>query len=81
MPTMAVDRNAAGRLRRGQAALLRPGDPVVEGEVCALDGRDVVALCSAQAGELRPVRVFRAPRRRITVPIPREAAEPTSPAA
>ena len=76
MPTLSVDRNAAGRLRRGQAALLRPGDPVAEGEICALDGGDVVALCSAQAGELKPVRVFRTPRRRITVPVHREVSPP-----
>lgn len=78
MPTMMVDRNAAGRLRRGQAALIRPGDPVADGEICALDGPDVVALCSAQAGELKPVRVFRTPRRRITVPVHREELPPAA---
>lgn len=71
LPEITVDRNAAGRLRRGQSSLLRPGDPLLEedSEIRAMEGGHLVALCRAQAGELRPVRVFRAPRRRITVPI------------
>ncbi|RAH99797.1 tRNA pseudouridine(55) synthase TruB [Acuticoccus sediminis] len=85
LPEMDVDRNAAGRLRRGQGALLRPGDPMLaeDSEICAREGGKLVALCRAQAGELRPVRVFRAPRRRITVPIvaPSERAEAPEPRA
>ncbi|WP_083659931.1 tRNA pseudouridine(55) synthase TruB [Acuticoccus yangtzensis] len=74
LPEIVVDRNAAGRLRRGQGALLRPGDPALEenSEICAMEGGKLVALCRAEAGELRPVRVFKAPRRRITImPTPR----------
>lgn len=68
LPHVMVDRNAAGRLRRGQRTLLRPGDdPVDDGEVCACHGGELVALCTAQLGELQPVRVFARPRRRITV--------------
>ena len=71
LPQIEVDRNAAGRLRRGQGSLLRPGDPMLveDAEIRAMEAGNLVALCRAQAGELRPVRVFRAPRRRITVPV------------
>nr|WP_205648902.1 tRNA pseudouridine(55) synthase TruB [Acuticoccus kandeliae] len=75
LPRFEIDRNAAGRLRRGQSTLLRPGETVGEGDICAMLGDDLVALCSAQAGSLHPVRVFRSPRRRITVPI--NQPEPT----
>ncbi|MCF3936301.1 tRNA pseudouridine(55) synthase TruB [Acuticoccus sp. M5D2P5] len=76
LPRFEIDRNAAGRLRRGQSTLLRPGEDAGEGDICAMLGPDLVALCSAQAGSLHPVRVFRSPRRRITVPI--NQPEPTS---
>ncbi|MBJ3778815.1 tRNA pseudouridine(55) synthase TruB [Acuticoccus mangrovi] len=74
LPAIEIDRNAAGRLRRGQSTLLRPGDLadprlVPSGDIRAMLGGDLVALCSAQAGELYPVRVFRNPRRRLTVPV------------
>lgn len=72
VPSFAVDRNAAGRLRRGQSALIRPGDPVESaGLMRATLGAELIALCQATQGELHPVRVFREPRRRITTPVPR----------
>ena len=63
-----VDRNGAGRLRRGQSILIRPGDPVSAGPMRAMLGEELVALCEVDRGELSPTRVFRAPRRRLTVP-------------
>lgn len=75
LPAFAVDRNGAGRLRRGQSVLVRPGDPSA-GLMRAMLGGDLVALCAAEAGELRPVRVFRAPRRRITVAPATDARAP-----
>lgn len=73
---LEVDRVCAGRLSRGQAALVGPLGSVDDGEVCATVSGTAVALCRAQAGELHPVRVFRAPRKRITVmpPPPAEAS-------
>lgn len=73
LPAFPVDRTAAGRLRRGQSALVRPGDPV-GGFVRAMLGTELVALCSVERGEASPVRVFKAPRRRISV-LPRPAEE------
>jgi tRNA pseudouridine55 synthase len=68
LPAFPVDRNGAGRLRRGQSVLVRPGDPVAEGPMRAMLGGEVVALCTMERGDLQPSRVFRAPRRRLTVP-------------
>lgn len=68
LPRFPVDRNGAGRLRRGQSVLIRPGDPVSAGPMRAMLGDELVALCEAERGELHPTRVFRAARRRITVP-------------
>lgn len=68
LPAFPVDRNGAGRLRRGQSVLVRPGDPVAAGPMRAMLGRELVALGEIQEGALRPARVFRTPRRRITVP-------------
>lgn len=67
LPCFPLDRNGAGRLRRGQSVLIRPGDPAVEGPIRAMLGEELVALCVAERGELQPTRVFRAPRRKITV--------------
>ncbi|MEM6761909.1 MAG: tRNA pseudouridine(55) synthase TruB [Pseudomonadota bacterium] len=66
MPAVEVDRVAAGRLTSGQSAILRPLTDL-EGEFRAMAAGNLVALCRAQHGELHPVRVFRRPRRRITV--------------
>ena len=68
LPVFPVDRNGAGRLRRGQSVLVRPGDPVAEGPMRAMFANDLVALCAVERGTLQPNRVFRAPKRRITVP-------------
>lgn len=86
---VAVDRTAASRLRRGQSALLRPGDDfgitdTHEGECLAVAGPELLAICRAEIGELHPVRVFRSPRRRVTVTAPRPpeddaTAEPRAP--
>lgn len=75
VPRLAVDRIAASRLRRGQASLIRPDDAAcidatADGHLMAVDGTELVALCRAEHGELQPVRVFRSPRRRITVTAP-----------
>ena len=67
LPQFDVDRNAAGRLRRGQATLMRPLCADSDDEIGAIHAGELVALCRAQEGALHPIRVFRSPRRRITV--------------
>jgi len=75
LATLDVDRVAASRLRRGQSAILRIEPTFGEDEdIGALHGGELLALCRAQQGAIQPVRVFRAPRRRITV-MPTEPAE------
>jgi len=60
LPQIAVDRHAAERLRRGQAALLRGRDaPIVEGEAFATCFGDLVAIGIVEAGMFQPNRVFR----------------------
>ncbi|MEO1103544.1 MAG: hypothetical protein AAFW98_07405, partial [Pseudomonadota bacterium] len=88
LDTVTVDKVAASRLRRGQASLVRPLELMEEAEIGAICGGELVALCRAQHGALHPVRVFRSPRRRITVnpkerpsPCDTSSSPPASPSA
>ncbi|MBB4304520.1 tRNA pseudouridine55 synthase [Rhodobium orientis] len=59
LPELAVDTNAAARLRRGQGVILRGRDAPVAGcEVFATCRGQLVALGQVERGELRPIRVF-----------------------
>jgi tRNA pseudouridine55 synthase len=61
MPRIAVDRDAAARLRRGQAILLRGADTPLEGPAYAACGGVVIAVGAIEKGELVPGRVFNLP--------------------
>ncbi len=59
IPALAVDRNQATRIVRGQQVILRGGDaPVNEETVLATWKGKPVALCAVEAGILKPRRVF-----------------------
>jgi tRNA pseudouridine55 synthase len=59
IPALAVDRNDAFRLKRGQSVLLRGHDaPIIKGPVYATLQGSLVAIGEIRRGELRPVRVF-----------------------
>ncbi len=59
IPALAVDRNQAARIVRGQQVILRGGDaPVNEETVLATWKGKPVALCAVEAGVLKPRRVF-----------------------
>lgn len=63
LPQVVIDRQAAERLRRGQAALLRGRDaPILEGEAYATCFGELVAIGEIEAGMFQPNRVFRAGR-------------------
>ncbi len=56
---VAVNRNDEARLRRGQGILMRGRDaPVLGGEVYVTCQGRLVAICTAERGELKPRRVF-----------------------
>ena len=75
LASVKVDRNVASRLRRGQSAIfLENRSDGGDAPVRAMLGEELVALCLAQAGELQPTRVFRTPRRRLTVPVNSQGA-------
>ncbi|OQW49545.1 tRNA pseudouridine(55) synthase TruB [Candidatus Raskinella chloraquaticus] len=60
LPHIAIDRHAAERLRRGQAALLRGRDaPIIEGEAYATCHGELIAIGTVEAGMFQPSRVFR----------------------
>jgi tRNA pseudouridine55 synthase len=61
MPRIAVDRDAAARLRRGQAILLRGQDTPLQGPAYAACGGVVIAVGAIEKGELVPGRVFNLP--------------------
>jgi tRNA pseudouridine55 synthase len=61
MPQVVVDREAAGRLRRGQSILLRGRDAPMGGAAYASCGGVVVAVGAIEHGELIPGRVFNLP--------------------
>ncbi len=59
IPALAIDRNQAARLVRGQQVILRGGDaPANEEVVLATWKGKPVALCAIEAGILKPRRVF-----------------------
>jgi tRNA pseudouridine55 synthase len=61
IPQIAVDRDTAARLRRGQSILLRGRDMPAEGAAFASCGGVVVAVGAIEHGELVPGRVFNLP--------------------
>ncbi len=61
MPRIAVDRDMAARLRRGQAILLRGHDMPLDGPAYAACGGVVIAVGAIEKGELVPGRVFNLP--------------------
>ncbi len=61
MPRIAVDRDAAARLRRGQTVLLRGQDSPMQGPAYAACGGVVIAVGAVEKGELVPGRVFNLP--------------------
>ncbi|PLW76177.1 tRNA pseudouridine(55) synthase TruB [Cohaesibacter celericrescens] len=61
IPALAVNRNAAARLRRGQTVLLRGQDAPIEGFVAAMNAGMLVAICEILEGDLWPRRVFNLP--------------------
>lgn len=58
---IAVDRDAAARLRRGQPLLLRGQDAPTQGAAYAACGGVVIAVGEVEKGELVPGRVFNLP--------------------
>ncbi|TLP47292.1 MULTISPECIES: tRNA pseudouridine(55) synthase TruB [Cohaesibacter] len=61
IPALAINRNAAARLRRGQSVLLRGQDAPIEGYAAAMNAGMLVAICEIIEGELWPRRVFNLP--------------------
>ena len=61
IPALAINRNAAARLRRGQSVLLRGQDAPIDGMVAAMNAGMLVAICEILEGELWPRRVFNLP--------------------
>ncbi len=61
MPRVAVDRESAARLRRGQSILLRGRDAPMGGRAYASCGGVVIAVGAIEHGELVPGRVFNLP--------------------
>lgn len=59
LPQVAVNRDMAARLRRGQSIILRGRDaPVSEPDVAIFADGELVAIAEAEQGELVPKRVF-----------------------
>jgi tRNA pseudouridine55 synthase len=58
LPSLAVSRDAAGRLMRGQSVLLRGRDAPMEGRLYATCNGILVAIGDVEDGELVPHRVF-----------------------
>ncbi|WP_319533287.1 tRNA pseudouridine(55) synthase TruB [uncultured Cohaesibacter sp.] len=61
IPALAINRNAAARLRRGQSVLLRGQDAPIDGYASAMNAGMLVAICEIVEGELWPRRVFNLP--------------------
>ncbi|WP_319412195.1 tRNA pseudouridine(55) synthase TruB [uncultured Cohaesibacter sp.] len=61
IPALAINRNAAARLRRGQSVLLRGQEAPIDGHVSAMNAGMLVAICEVIEGELWPRRVFNLP--------------------
>jgi tRNA pseudouridine55 synthase len=58
LPSIAVSRDMAGRLMRGQSIILRGREAPVSGKVYATCGGVLVAVGDVERGELVPHRVF-----------------------
>jgi tRNA pseudouridine55 synthase len=59
IPALAVSRADAGRLRRGQAVLLRGRDaPLFQGRVSVTSEGALVALAEMEGAEIKPTRIF-----------------------
>jgi tRNA pseudouridine55 synthase len=59
IPALAVSRADAGRLRRGQAVLLRGRDaPFLQGRISVTSEGALVALAEAEGAEIKPTRIF-----------------------
>jgi tRNA pseudouridine55 synthase len=58
IPSIAVSRDAAGRLFRGQSVVLRGRDAPIEGRIFATLNGVLVAVGDVERGELVPHRVF-----------------------
>mgnify|MGYP001395021216 CR=1 FL=1 len=59
IPALAVSRADAGRLRRGQAILLRGRDaPLLHGRISVTSDGALVALAEAEGAEIKPTRIF-----------------------
>jgi tRNA pseudouridine55 synthase len=58
IPSIAVSRDAAGRLFRGQSVVLRGRDAPIEGRIYATLNGILVAVGDVEKGELVPHRVF-----------------------
>ena len=58
MPSIAVPRDMAVRLMRGQPVILRGRDAPLSGKIYATCGGVLVAVGDVERGELVPHRVF-----------------------
>ena len=58
LPSVAISRDAAARLMRGQPVILRGRDAPLEGKLYATCGGVLVAVGDVERGELVPHRVF-----------------------
>ena len=59
IPELAISRNDAFRLQRGQGVLMRGANaPIISGTVYATLHGELIALGEVRRGELRPTRVF-----------------------
>ena len=58
LPSLAVSRDAAGRLMRGQSVVLRGRDAPLDGRLYATCNGVLVAIGDVERGELVPHRVF-----------------------
>ncbi len=62
IPALAIGRDDAARLKRGQSILIRGGNaPILQGPVYATSHGVLIAIGEAERGELHPIRVFNIP--------------------
>ena len=73
IPAVAINRNEAARLRRGQPILLRGRDaPSESGPTCVMSAGALVAIGEIDCGELHPKRIFNLPTAQPQRPIENE---------
>ena len=73
IPALAVNRDEAARLRRGQPILLRGRDaPSQSGPTCVTSAGALVAIGEVDCGELHPKRIFNLPAVKPQRPIENE---------